>query len=477
MNWERHSGVVVSLAVLASVVAHFALHRQFETRYQQLIADAQFSSLNSRDPMGLPLSDRERSQIPRILDPAEPPQRLEHILPALQIRQDGDNDGVGPRRSEPKPVPVPHESTPQADSPRGAAGGSEAPAEIEGDNAVRRVIDEELLGSSREERDIWYEELKSIPAGVVRDLLQVRKQLRSLPRALHATDIPESVPAPAKVRAVEVSAEPTTPSRRQPFPDWAPTVATLEQATSLARHNVANSMTPGFKRIRWHLVDAYNSLGSGLETEDSLSELRRGLGLPVFEVDGCRLSHMLLDMKSGVLKETARPLDLAIDGGGFFVAIQNGKTVYSRCGVMGLDAERRLCLTLGNIPAVLQPVITLPEDAKEIQITAKGEVLVLQTANSDAEQVGHLQLASFAAPERLRPLGATLYAATEESGLASLGEPDSSGRGAIQQGCLEQSNVDVESEYADMERVQSLLKSIPVMARPVTAGKTGTASQ
>ena len=80
------------------------------------------------------------------------------------------------------------------------------------------------------------------------------------------------------------------------------------------------------------------------------------------------------------------------------------------------------------------------------------------------------------AAERLRPVGATLLAATEASGAAELGEPETGGRGAIQQGCLEQSNVDVETELADIERLQSLLKSLPTASAPRDRQRQGSRS-
>ena len=479
MGWRRHSGAVFSLALLASVVGHYALQRQFEARFQSLVAASRFDGHLNPGPPLMPLDDEGPSGIPRYLDERDRSRRLEQILPALQILEEGETDGTPAKSSRPQPVPDPHEATPLADAenPADAASEKQPPAIID-DNAVRRVIEEELLGSSREERDIWYDELKSIPAGVVRDLLQVRKQLRSLPRALHKADAAVTPPARAAVRIAEVFAEPASQSRRQPFPDWIPTLAALEQATSLSWHNVANSITPGFKRIRWHLIDAYGPVSDEeLDAEAAHGDATRPSKLTPVQVEGCRLAVPLLDLKQGTLVETGRPLDLAIDGDGFFVATLNEKPVFTRCGAIGLDAKRRLCLTLVEGSAVLQPPVTIPDDAQEIQITATGEVLVLRVIGSDPQPVGRLQLARFAAPERLRPIGATLLAATEASGSAELGEPDAAGRGAIQQGCLEQSNVDDESELADIERLQSLLKSLPTQARPVTASSAAPSSR
>lgn len=474
MGWRRHWGAVVSLALLASVVGHYALHRQFEARFQRLVADSRFDGRPQLGTPLLPLGEEGPSAIPRFLDEHDRPRRLEQILPALQIRQDGDNEDDPSQSPRLQPVPVPHEPTILTDDD---AASSKPAASID-DNAVRRVIDEELLGSSREERDIWYDELKSIPAGVVRDLLQVRKQLRSLPRALHKVDAPASAPARVDVRIAEVSAEPASQSRRQPFPDWTPTLAALEQATSLSRHNLSNSLTPGYKRLRWHLVDVCAS--ASVETPDAEAAAGEATGpsrLAPVRGEGSRLAVPLLDLKQGTLTETARPLDLAVDGDGFFVAMLNEKQVFTRCGAITLDAKRRLCLTLVEGSAALQPPVTIPDDAREIQITAQGEVLVLRVAGADPQPVGRLTLAAFASPERLRPIGGTLLAATEASGAAELGEPDVGGRGAIQQGCLEQSNVDIETELADIERLQSLLKSFPTATRPVTASGRAPASR
>ena len=478
MGWRRHSGAMVSLALLVTVAGHYALQRHFEARFQNLVADSRLDGDFQPGPPLMPLDDEGPSAIPRFLDQTDRPQRFQQILPALQIRQDGDNEVVSSKPPRPQPVPDPADATPLADAGKSPAAAPGEPAEIADDNAVRRVIDEELLGSSREERDIWYDELKSIPAGVVRDLLQVRKQLRSLPRALHKADAPASVPARAALRTAEISAEPASQSRRQPFPDWTPTLAALEQATSLSRHNLSSSLTPGYKRIRWHLVDAYGSVSDeAADAEAAAGEATRPSRLTPVQVEGCRLAVPLLDLKQGTLVETSKPLDLAIDGDGFYVVMLHGKQVFTRCGAIGLDAQRRLCLTLVEESAVLQPPVTIPDDAREIQITAAGEVLVLRVAGADPQSVGRVQLARFASPERLRPIGATLLAANEATGAAELGAADVGGRGAIQQGCLEQSNVDVETELADIERLQSLLLSLPTAARPVTASGPAPSSR
>ena len=232
MGWTRRTGALVSLALLASVAGHFAVQRHFEWRQRNLNAvlprvplHAELS-LSARSWLGKPpqefvpppllppgsllaAENIESSAIPRFLGEFDRPTRLSQVISALQLRDD-DEPARGPSKRgasggessnptlppPPRTVLAPQDATALTEAP-GSTKDSGLPslpeAQEEGDeraplgvdaNAVRRVIEEELAGSSREERDIWYDELKSIPAGVVRNLLQVRKQLRSLPRWL-----------------------------------------------------------------------------------------------------------------------------------------------------------------------------------------------------------------------------------------------------------------------------------------------------
>lgn len=520
MGWTRHTGAVVSVALLASVAGHFAVQRHFEARQRGLAAvtpgtpyltELPRAALQFMPPSLLPTggllsSDESPSATtPRYLGEFDRPARASQVVPALQVRGDDEsengpsNNGPSQRRGSrdesfsqapPRTVLAPHDATALTDGPATAID-SDLPSLPESQevsdehipvgvdaNAVRRVIEEELAGSSREERDIWYDELKSIPAGVVRDLLQVRKQLRSLPRALHKADAP--VAAPVRVVQVpvpHVSVEAVSQSHRRPFLDWTPTTAAVEQALTLARHNIANSFTPGFQRVRWQLVDAYGidwsaSAGGGTEEGDELAATQDSI-----PAEGCRLAAPLLDIRPGKLLKTGRSLDLAIDGGGFFQVMVNGKPAFTRCGALVINSRRRLCLSVAGESAELQPPITIPAEAQEIQVSADGVVVFLQASGASLELVGHVLLARFACPERLRPIGATLLSATKGSGEPALDGPESPGFGAIQQGCLEQSNVEVEAELADLERLQTLLKSLPSPTRPVTASGAAAESR
>lgn len=456
MGWTRHTGTVVSLAVLASVVANIAVHRHFEIRAKQSMAaaDSYPGALIFDAPSAI-ADDASPSSIPRPLEDLELTRPKGLLTLALQSVETEDGQSI------PKPVPLPQDAAPVEYN----EASDDAPSKGSLDHqAVRSVIEDELADSSREERDIWFDELKSLPAGVVRDLLQVRKQLRSLPRALHKQDPPAVVAAP---RIAELAAEPASQTRRHSLPDWTPTLNALEQASTLARHNIANSTTWGYKRLRINLVDAYE------EGWHDAAERRTDTGEPVplnlLPVQGCRLGEILLEMDEGVAVNTSNPLDLAIQGDGFFVATRNEKPVYTRCGSLTLDGQRRLCLALPEGSLLLEPVVTIPADAVEIQILASGAVTALVNADVAPVAVGQLAIPRFPNPARLRPVGGTLLVPTVGSGTAEVGEPQKGGRGSIAQGFLEQSNVDAETELANIEQWQQLLKSFPTTSRPLTA--------
>lgn len=457
MGWTRNTGTVVSLAVLASVVANIAVHRHFEDRARRLTTAAEPypGALIFDAPSAIP-DDGKPSSIPRSLEDLELTRPKGLLTLALQSVETDDANA----QSIPKPVPLPQDAAPlEANEP------SDEP-QSKGSfehQAVRSVIEDELSESSREERDIWFDELKTLPAGVVRDLLQVRKQLRSLPRALHRQD----APAVAAPRIAELPAEPASQTRRQTLPDWVPTMAALEQATMLAKHNIANSTTPGYKRLRINLVDSYE------EGWQDAAERRSDTGEPTplnqLPVQGCHLGEILLDMSEGVEENTGNDLDLAIQGQGFFVATRNEKPVYTRCGSLTLDGQRRLCLALPEGSLLLEPVVTIPANCLEVQISASGAVSAFRHANIAAEVIGQIKIARFPNSSRLRPVGSTLLVPTAGSGSAEIDEPEKDGRGLIVQGFLELSNVDSEKEQRDIEQWRQLLQSFPTASRPLTA--------
>ena len=441
MNVARNTAIVVSLMLLM-LVGHFALHRFLGHRSDVVLVDVNTDGSMMINGRGLPLLDLGDQK------------RHRHVQQA---------------GTPPTTVPAPVDASPveavdsEPSSDRGEVDAADAAA-------VRSVIEQELSHTTPEERDIWYEELKSLPAGVVRDLLQVRKQIRALPRLLGG--IPEklaSVDTGLSGRSQEINAEPASQKIRFHLPDQNSSAVEIEAAISQIRHNLTNSATPGFKRLRVSLVDAYGPSGREIDSYDETSST---VGSD-FQGEGCRVAPILVDLKQGQLKKTERHFDLAIDGEGFFVVRRGDKKFLTRCGSFTLDKNRHLCLVTANEDVVLQPTIEIPFHVKEVQISADGTISFLNAGESNPAVAGQLQLAQVPSPARLKPVGSSLFVTTPESGEVILSQPNSNGLGSIQQGFLEQSNVDFEKETEELQDLANILKSLPIpSSRPATATKT-----
>ena len=150
----------------------------------------------------------------------------------------------------------------------------------------------------------------------------------------------------------------------------------------------------------------------------------------------------------GDFQQTGNPLDLVIQGQGFFqVRLASGETAYTRDGTFHLNAQGLLTTADGN---VLEPQITIPPTAQNIVIGADGTVSVTIAGQSASQQVGTIQLATFQNPAGLNPVGGNLAMATTASGEAITAAPGQNGVGTISQGFLEQSNVDIVKEMVNM---------------------------
>ncbi|MFZ1132688.1 MAG: flagellar hook-basal body complex protein, partial [Terriglobales bacterium] len=159
------------------------------------------------------------------------------------------------------------------------------------------------------------------------------------------------------------------------------------------------------------------------------------------------------------------PLDIAIQGLGFFqVTLPDGSIAYTRAGSFHLDSTGNI-VTANGTP--LQPSITVPANSTTVTIGSDGTISVTQAGQTAAQQVGSIQLAMFPNPGGLNSIGNNLYLATTASGDPIVGAPGSAeGMGTLQQGMLEQSNVDVVAEFVNMIVAQ---RSYEANSRVVTS--------
>ena len=220
-------------------------------------------------------------------------------------------------------------------------------------------------------------------------------------------------------------------------------------------NNLANSSTTGFRGSRLQFQDLmYQSViapGSAATAQTTVPDgLQIGLGTRVVSTE------MLQTQGDAV--NTGNPLDVMIQGQGFFqVQMPTGEIAYTRDGSFHLDQNRTLVTADGN---QLQPTITIPADALTINIGSDGTVSVTEPGQTQASQVGTIQLANFPNPGGLTALGGNLFTPTTSSGQAVVGTPGGAdGLGTIQQGMLEQSNVDVVDQFIQMILTQRSYES------------------
>ena len=150
----------------------------------------------------------------------------------------------------------------------------------------------------------------------------------------------------------------------------------------------------------------------------------------------------------GELRQTGNNLDLAVEGDGFLqVMLPDGRTAYTRDGALKLDGQGRLVNSDGH---PLQPEITIPADATHVSIGSDGTVSVTIAGQSQPQQLGQITLAKFLNPAGLSSIGRNLLLPTAASGDPVVATPGTEGIGAIGQGIIEMSNVNIIEEMVSM---------------------------
>ena len=215
-------------------------------------------------------------------------------------------------------------------------------------------------------------------------------------------------------------------------------------------NNIANMTTSGFKRQRMEFQDLmYQDLRRpGATSSDANTVVPTGiqLGLGVRPVATIRMHEQ------GPITLTENTMDLAINGDGFFqIELPNGDTAYTRSGAFSLNADG-LIVTQQGYPVL--PQVTVPTDATKIEINNSGEVLVKVPGQTAMQNVGQLTISNFTNPAGLASIGDTMFMETDASGTAQTGTPDTENYGKIQQGAIEQSNVNVVEEVTRLITAQ-----------------------
>jgi flagellar basal-body rod protein FlgG len=228
----------------------------------------------------------------------------------------------------------------------------------------------------------------------------------------------------------------------------------LDEKLNVVANNLANINTQGFKRSRVNFEDLFYQV---LREPGIPNAEEEPIPLGVLIGTGVKVSATQLDFSPGAVDPSERPLDVRIDGPGFFQArtIQDGtETIaYTRAGNFVRNSVGNIVMA-NSSGDVLEPPITIPDDAVEVTIGRNGQVQVRQQGSSNLNTVGQIELARFINPEGLKQIGRNLYLETDASGPPITGNPDSDGLGATVQGALEMSNVDPVRELIDLITTQ-----------------------
>ena len=219
-------------------------------------------------------------------------------------------------------------------------------------------------------------------------------------------------------------------------------------------NNLANSGTAGFRQIRMQFEDMMyqNMITPGSPASEQTVSAGLQIGL------GTKASATEVIQTQGDFNQTGNTLDLAIQGAGFFqVQMPNGTLAYTRAGNFTLTNAGVVEDANGN---QLIPALSIPSNATNVSISPYGVVTATLPGQNQATQLGTMQLATFPTPGGLNSLGSNLFQPSTASGNAITDTPGgNTGMGTLQQGYLENSNVDVVTEFVQMILAQRAYES------------------
>ncbi len=214
--------------------------------------------------------------------------------------------------------------------------------------------------------------------------------------------------------------------------------------------NLANINTTAYKLQRPEFQDLLyeNERRVGANSSDNGTIVPTGIQIGL----GVKTGAIYRNTEQGTMQNTSNPLDIAIQGKGFFQITQPDGTIsYTRAGTFQLSPDGTLVTADGF---QVEPAITIPQNATAISINQSGEVSVTIQGQITAQVVGQLQTVNFINEAGLQAAGNNLYFETAASGTPILGTPGADGFGTILQGFLESSNVNPVTELTNLIKAQ-----------------------
>jgi flagellar basal-body rod protein FlgG len=213
-------------------------------------------------------------------------------------------------------------------------------------------------------------------------------------------------------------------------------------------NNIANVNTAGFRGNQARFQDLiYQQLrAAGTPVGSSVVPVAQEVGL------GVKVGSSEKIFTQGTIQQTNNPLDIAIEGDGFFqVTKPDGTLAYTRDGSFKRDANGSVVTADGYF---LNPQISIPQSALQVGVGADGAVTALLPGQSAPQQLGQIQIARFTNAAGLAPTGQNLFSQTGASGSPVVSQPGINGAGTLQGGYIENSNVSVVDQMVAMITAQ-----------------------
>ena len=216
-------------------------------------------------------------------------------------------------------------------------------------------------------------------------------------------------------------------------------------------NNIANVNSTGFKKAKAEFQDLmYQQVPLSAYSNDNngISEMSSDY---IYVGNGVKVASAQKLFLQGDLAETGNPMDIAINGEGFFQVLKpDGTYAYTRDGNFKINSDGIIVNTAGYR---LIPEVTLDETTRNVTFARNGEIQAIDS-NENSRMVDEISLVKFINPAGLKPIGDNLYVETEYSGPPIYGQPGTEGFGEIFQGYMESSNVDIVEEMINMITAQ-----------------------
>lgn len=223
-----------------------------------------------------------------------------------------------------------------------------------------------------------------------------------------------------------------------------------QKRVEVVSNNIANMSTTAYSARRAEFADLHYQQLRAPGAISSSTGLIAPAGIEMGL--GVRTSAITVNVEQGSLRQTGGDLDLAIEGRGYFeVTLPSGDPAFTRDGAFKKTGEGLIVNSEGY---PLAGDITIPEDARSVTVNNNGEVFAYFDGQTAGQQIGTLTLSIFVNEKGLEAIGGNMFRETQASGAPIPGEPGLDGRGAIRQGFLEESSVDVVQQIADLIEAQ-----------------------